>query len=61
MRAVSLIDLFKKEADLYSGNVGDITIGDKKTVFQLNKGASNRILQLEGKKYKNKSIKLRKL
>jgi ATP-dependent RNA helicase DeaD len=61
IRAVSLIDLFKKEADLYSGNVGDITIGDKKTVFQLNKGASNRILQLEGKKYKNKSIKLRKL
>ena len=30
IRAVSLIDLFKKEADLYSGNVGDITIGDKK-------------------------------
>lgn len=61
IRAVSLIDLFKKEADLYSGNIGDITIGDTKTVFQLNRMASNRILQLAGKKYKNKAIKLRKL
>jgi len=61
IRAVSLIDLFKKEADLYSGNIGDITIGDTKTVFQLNKLSSNRVMQLVGKKYKNKAIKLRKL
>ena len=61
LRAVHLIDLFKKEADLYSGNIGDIHISDTKTVFQLNKQSQNRILQLVGKKYKNKPIKLRKL
>lgn len=61
IRAVTLIDLFKKEADLYSGNIGDIVISETKTTFQLNKQSQNRILQLVGKKFKNKTIKLKKI
>ncbi len=61
IRAVSLLDLFKKEADLYTGNVGDITIGETKTVFQLNKQSVNRVMALNGKNFKNKTIKLKKL
>ena len=41
--------------------LGDITIGETKTVFQLNKQSVNRVMALNGKKFKNKSIKLKKL
>lgn len=61
IRPVNLIDLFRKEADLYATNVGDIKIAKQDSTFELSKQSTNRILLLNGKTYKGKTIKVKRI
>ncbi len=57
IRPVTLLDYFKKYADLYPKNVGDITVNSNDTEFQIHPAAIKRLDELNGKLYNGKKIK----
>jgi len=61
IRPVSLIDFFKKHADMYPKNVGDIIIYPKETELQIHPLATKRLELLNGKLFNGKKIKVQVL
>ncbi len=57
IRPVTLLDYFKKYADLYPKNVGDIIVNSNDTEFQIHPAAIKRLDELNGKLYNGKKIK----
>jgi ATP-dependent RNA helicase DeaD len=58
LKPVSLLDYFKKYADLYPQNIGNIHMGETKTEFQILPVAVKRIDGLQNKMYQGRKIKL---
>lgn len=58
LRPVQLLDLFKKHADMFPKNVGDITMGKKETEFQIHPAAIKRLEELDGKIINGKKIRI---
>ena len=58
IRPVYLLDLFKKHADMFPKNVGDITVGKSSTEFQVHHAAVKRLEALDGKIINGKKIKI---
>ena len=58
LKPVSLLDYFKKYADLYPRNIGDIVMEDTKTEFQILPTSVKRIESLQNKMYQGRKIKL---
>jgi ATP-dependent RNA helicase DeaD len=58
LKPVSLLDYFKKYADLYPQNIGNILMGETKTEFQILPVAVKRIDSLQNKMYQGRKIKL---
>ena len=59
IKAVSLTDYFKKRCDLYPKNIGDITVKEHETVFEIHKAAIHRIDQINNKFFNNKKLKVK--
>jgi ATP-dependent RNA helicase DeaD len=58
LRPVQLLDLFRKHADMFPKNVGDITMGKKETEFQIHPAAIKRLEELDGKIIDGKKIRI---
>ncbi|MFH1693966.1 MAG: DEAD/DEAH box helicase [Bacillota bacterium] len=58
LRPVQMLDYFKKYADLYPKNVGDIIVNQNDTEFQIHPAAIKRLDDLNGKMYNGKKIKI---
>ena len=58
LRPVQMLDYFKKFADLYPKNVGDITVNKNDTEFEIHPAAIKRLDELNGKMYNGKKIKI---
>lgn len=58
IRPVTLLDYFKKYADMYPKNVGDIIVNSNNTEFQIHPAAIKRLDELNGKMYNGKKIKI---
>ncbi len=58
IRPVTLLDYFKKNADMYPKNVGDIVIGENQTEFQIHPAAIKRLDAVNGKFFNGKKIKI---
>ncbi|MBU1093364.1 MAG: DEAD/DEAH box helicase [Firmicutes bacterium] len=58
LRPVQMLDYFKKYADLYPKNVGDIIVNQNDTEFQIHPAAIKRLDELNGKMYNGKKIKI---
>jgi len=58
IRPAQLVDYFKKNADLFPKNIGDIMIYPKETEFQIHPAAIKRIEDLNNKLYNGKKIKI---
>lgn len=58
IRPVTLLDYFKKHADMFAKNVGDITVNADYTEFQIHPAAIKRIEALNNETYKDKKIKV---
>jgi ATP-dependent RNA helicase DeaD len=56
LRPVQLLDYFRKNADLYPKNIGDIEVNEKDTVFQIHKAAIKRLDQVNNKLYNGKKL-----
>ena len=56
VKPAQLVDFFKKNADMFPKNVGDITINQKETEFQIHPAAIKRLTDLNGKLYNGKKI-----
>ena len=61
LKPVYMLDYFKKNADLYPKNIGDIEVGPEETVFQIHKAAIKRLDTLKGKIFKGKKLKIQVL
>lgn len=59
LRAPHLLDYFKKNADMYPKNVGDINIHDNHTTFEINAKAVKRLDQLNNKIFKGRQLKFK--
>lgn len=59
LRAPHLLDYFKKNADMYPKNVGDINIHDNHTTFEINTKAVKRLDQLNNKIFKGRQLKFK--
>jgi ATP-dependent RNA helicase DeaD len=59
LRAPHLIDYFKKNADMYPKNIGDINIGDDHTDFEIHVKAVKRLDQLTDKVFKGRKLKFK--
>ncbi|MFA5560275.1 MAG: DEAD/DEAH box helicase [Acholeplasmataceae bacterium] len=57
IRAVTLVDYFKKHADLYPKNIGDIVVSEKDTTFQIHPAAIKRLDSISNKLYGGKKIR----
>lgn len=58
IRPAAMLDYFKKNADLFPKNVGDIMIYPKETEFQIHPAAIKRLEALNGMIYKGKKIRV---
>jgi ATP-dependent RNA helicase DeaD len=58
LRPVQLLDIFKKHADMFPKNVGDIMVYPKETEFQIHPAAIKRLEELNGKTIMGKLIKI---
>ncbi len=58
LRPVQLLDLFKKHADMFPKNIGDITMNKNNTEFQIHPAAIKRLEELDGKTINGKKIKI---
>ncbi|HBG32326.1 MAG TPA: hypothetical protein DDW82_01070 [Acholeplasmataceae bacterium] len=58
IRPVTLLDYFKKYADMFPKNVGDITVNPTETEFQIHPAAIKRLDELNGKLFNGKKIKV---
>jgi ATP-dependent RNA helicase DeaD len=58
IRPVQLLDLFKKHADMYPKNVGDIIMNKHDTEFQIHPAAIKRLEELNGKVINGKKIRI---
>jgi ATP-dependent RNA helicase DeaD len=58
LRPVQLLDLFKKHADMYPKNIGDITMNKASTEFQIHPAAVKRLEELDGKVISGKKIRI---
>jgi len=58
LRPVQMLDYFKKFADLYPKNVGDIIVNKNDTEFEIHPAAIKRLDELNGKMYNGKKIKI---
>jgi ATP-dependent RNA helicase DeaD len=59
LRAPHLIDYFKKNADMYPKNIGDINISDDHTDFEIHVKAVKRLDQLTDKVFKGRKLKFK--
>jgi ATP-dependent RNA helicase DeaD len=59
LRAPHLLDYFKKNADMYPKNIGDINIHDNHTTFEINAKAVKRLDQLNNKIFKGRQLKFK--
>ena len=59
IRAVTLTDYFKKRCDLYPKNIGDITIKDNETIFEIHRAAIHRIDSINNKYFNNKKLRVK--
>lgn len=58
LRPVQLLDLFKKHADMFPKNVGDIVMNQNDTEFQIHPAAIKRLQELDGKVINGKKIRI---
>ena len=58
IRPVTLLDFFKKHADMFAKNVGDINVYPNETEFQIHPAAIKRLEDLNGKTLNGKKIKV---
>jgi len=58
IRPVTLLDYFKKYADMFPKNVGDIIVNPNETEFQIHPAAIKRLDELNGKLFNGKKIKV---
>jgi len=58
IRPVTLLDYFKKYADMFPKNVGDINVNPTETEFQIHPAAIKRLDELNGKLFNGKKIKV---
>ncbi len=58
IRPAAMLDFFKKNADLFPKNIGDITIYPKETEFQIHPAAIKRLELLNGKLYRGRKIRI---
>ncbi|MBU1143468.1 MAG: DEAD/DEAH box helicase [Firmicutes bacterium] len=58
IRPVALLDYFKKNADLYPKNIGDIIIYPQETEFQIHPAAIKRLDEVNNKLFNGKKIKI---
>ncbi|HAX03571.1 MAG: hypothetical protein A2Y45_10030 [Tenericutes bacterium GWC2_34_14] len=58
IRPVQLLDLFKKHADMFPKNVGDIIMNKNDTEFQIHPAAIKRLEELNGKIINGKKIRI---
>ena len=58
LRPVQLLDLFKKHADMFPKNIGDITMNKNDTEFQIHPAAVKRLEELNGKTINGKKIRI---
>lgn len=58
LRPVQLLDIFRKQADMFPKNVGDIMVYPKETEFQIHPAAIKRLEELNGKTIMGKVIKI---
>ncbi len=58
IRPVQLLDLFKKHADMFPKNIGDIVMNKKDTEFQIHPAAVKRLEELDGKVINGKKIRI---
>jgi len=56
-KPVHMLDFFKKHADLFPKNIGDIEVGLEETVFEIHKAAVKRLDSIKDKMYKGKLVK----
>jgi ATP-dependent RNA helicase DeaD len=59
LRAPHLVDYFKKNADMYPKNIGDINISDDHTDFEIHVKAVKRLDQLTDKVFKGRKLKFK--
>jgi ATP-dependent RNA helicase DeaD len=59
LRAPHLLDYFKKNADMYPSNIGDINISDDHTDFEIHVKAVKRLDQLTDKVFKGRKLKFK--
>jgi ATP-dependent RNA helicase DeaD len=59
LRAPHMLDYFKKNADMYPKNIGDINIYDNHTTFEINQKAVKRLDQLNNKIFKGRQLKFK--
>lgn len=59
LRAPHMLDYFKKNADMYPKNIGDINIHDNHTTFEINAKAVKRLDQLNNKIFKGRQLKFK--
>ena len=59
LRAPHMLDYFKKNADMYPKNIGDINIYDNHTTFEINAKAVKRLDQLDNKIFKGRQLKFK--
>jgi len=59
LRAPHMLDYFKKNADMYPKNIGDINIYDNHTTFEINQKAVKRLDQLDNKIFKGRQLKFK--
>jgi ATP-dependent RNA helicase DeaD len=59
LRAPHMLDYFKKNADMYPKNIGDINIHDNHTTFEINQKAVKRLDQLNNKIFKGRQLKFK--
>lgn len=59
MRAVKLLDYFKKYADLYPKNIGDIEVLKNETSFQIHPSSVKRLDSLSNQFYNGKKVRIK--
>lgn len=58
LRPVSFVTYIEKQTKIYARNVGDITINNRDTIFQIESSNTNRVMNLNNKFYKGKKVKV---
>ena len=59
IRAVVLTDYFKKKCDLFPKNIGDITVKENETVFEIHKSAIHRLDNINNKYFNQKKMRVK--